>query len=600
MIRYLDRFEYATDAAARAKWATEFDGVERSTGGVLHTSGSAFDPGVLHVIDNAGVFTSGVRQRLKRIVVGQGGGSGGHGGIFSGSGTAGGGGSGAGGEIEFDIIIAEKKDTISVFQIGLTGGANGAHGAWGDSGPVSGTPGVDGQSTSTSWITATGGAHGSQGQNASANFVDGSGGLGGIGLSNNTGSTGYGPGTSGLLSGGLPGLSQLENSAFPMKDYVAAGDGSEGHGYSDINLSRGRGGAAQNLWGNPSNELAGFPGGVLIWHPIPPSVIVTTDTGHVGSHSLRMVANLNDVNPFGKVIFSYNKPVFDQYGDFLYFEDPAPNLSGATAITFAVKSSKIGPRFRLELKPSAGEGYSILIPVTIAAVDTYQDVFFDISAIPDAEKNEILEIRLVMIDDGTYEEFTANIDDLAYEIVTPFDERIAWPFPPSDRLIEGRKFETNIHASDAVYESRESMLDTPRYMSTITSQIIGSRRVQYAANIIRHCISGRIFAPLWLQLCTLGSPVTPGDLAIGVTTTNIEFLVNGTCLLWKDPYTWEVLYISAIATNSLTVTEAITNAYSATDLCFPCYPATMGLSQDISRPGIQYIEALQLNFEDIR
>jgi hypothetical protein len=105
--------------------------------------------------------------------------------------------------------------------------------------------------------------------------------------------------------------------------------------------------------------------------------------------------------------------------------------------------------------------------------------------------------------------------------------------------------------------------------------------------------------PFWPDAHPLVSVATAGDTVLHCDTTNRGFVPGGLMVLWRDPFTYEVISIVALVTGGVQVSSSgIANSYAAdgNTLCVPVRRGRLADVQDVTRTTSQVAE-VEVTFE---
>jgi hypothetical protein len=101
-----------------------------------------------------------------------------------------------------------------------------------------------------------------------------------------------------------------------------------------------------------------------------------------------------------------------------------------------------------------------------------------------------------------------------------------------------------------------------------------------------HGWAGRVFAvPVWTDRTVLIAPLAMGALSVTVTNAeNADYRTGGLLALWRDNQHHEVMEISSISANTLTLKQALTRAWPAGTKVFPARFARLDGDLTVARP----------------
>jgi cysteine-rich repeat protein len=398
----VDLAEYANDAAAQAAYVS--DGSFSATGG----NNITYDGGyTIRRFTGNGNFVVTGSGTVDYLIVG-GGGAGGGRNNFASQGSGGGGGGG----VRYTTGHSVSTQSYPV----VVGNGGVAHSEWGN---FNGASGVASSAFGTSASGGGGGGYSGTGAGGGAGSSGGSGGGGGMKSSaggsgtSGQGNSGYAAGstytgdTGGGGGGGGAGSAGSNSSGGNGISHSITGTavtygGGGGGGRSTITTGGSGGGGAggYSAGGGVSgtNYLGGGGGGgisgninyfagsggkgvVIIRHLTDASALQSYAEGTVktqGSYALKGVANTT------------------ANGKKLTRTIPSPlNLSGASAVTFDIRSTRTGSNIKIGLRDSGGT--TTEITPSIVSADTYQSVTLNLSGVSDSNKDNIDQIIVTIM-----------------------------------------------------------------------------------------------------------------------------------------------------------------------------------------------------------
>ena len=105
--------------------------------------------------------------------------------------------------------------------------------------------------------------------------------------------------------------------------------------------------------------------------------------------------------------------------------------------------------------------------------------------------------------------------------------------------------------------------------------------------------------PFWPDAHPLLDAASPGSTVLLLDTTNRGFVAGGLMMLWRDPFTYEVIGIVALVSGGVQVVPSgLANGYAAdgNTLCVPVRRGRLADTQDVTRVTSQVAE-LELTFD---
>lgn len=147
--------------------------------------------------------------------------------------------------------------------------------------------------------------------------------------------------------------------------------------------------------------------------------------------------------------------------------------------------------------------------------------------------------------------------------VTAFTFRADW----SDGITESLDWSTDILTSESGVEQRSALYLTPR-RGFKCSFIIHAKERQLFNNMMSW--SAKNWAiPVWPYIQISKQVLNKGDDFISCTTQDMDFLENGLALLWRDPFTYEIVEITTITSNGLNLRRPLLNTWSRGTRIYP-------------------------------
>lgn len=173
---------------------------------------------------------------------------------------------------------------------------------------------------------------------------------------------------------------------------------------------------------------------------------------------------------------------------------------------------------------------------------------------------------------------------------------VVWPCMPdwSNPVVESLAWLTDVMQASATAMQQVRMLrNAPRRGFSWQASIDGdTRRIVDA--IRRQLGVGPFRLPIYPDVQMLAASVAAGATAIPCATVGYDFVVGGSVLLWRTVTMWELVTISAIAPDSLTLASGTVNAWGVGDRLYPVRKARLTQppqetqhSDDISMLAVQ-------------
>lgn len=400
----LDNMEYASDVDAIANYISA--DIPIVTGNVV-TSFVGND--VVFTFNGNGSFTPTLGGSAKSLIVAGGGGGG--------SDAAGGGG---GGGVIYNASVSLTNQTYSIV---VGDGGNGGSGVYNNSGVITPTNGGNssfnsevaigggyggGRSNESEKNASSGGSGGGASHNSGVGTVGsgtaGQGYAGGAGVEESIGSGGGGGGGGAVggdasyRTGGVGGIG-YQSSITGTPVYYAGGGGGSGTTASNGGLGGGGNGGGSGSGGYPGTPNTGGGGGggyfavnaagsgdggsgvVIIRYTLPETLNTYSESTikTQGSYSLKCVASQT---------VALNKTLTKTF-------TTNSDLTGVGYLRFDLRSTRTGSNIKIGLHDTGGATTELTPNILVENV--FQEVIWNISAVADADKNDIDKIIITIV-----------------------------------------------------------------------------------------------------------------------------------------------------------------------------------------------------------
>lgn len=140
---------------------------------------------------------------------------------------------------------------------------------------------------------------------------------------------------------------------------------------------------------------------------------------------------------------------------------------------------------------------------------------------------------------------------------------------------------SNVLASLSGSEQRQAVRLSPRRSFEMTINPLGRDR-SYADLFLHRLVAEEMLIPLWHDRAKLTAPIVSGESFAAFDNTYREHEVDQCALLYKDAFTWEVIYISASADSGLTSADPITGDWPAGTVVHPMRAARLSEDSNFS------------------
>lgn len=162
--------------------------------------------------------------------------------------------------------------------------------------------------------------------------------------------------------------------------------------------------------------------------------------------------------------------------------------------------------------------------------------------------------------DGSYD-FSFNDAYGIYSLTLQGQRAVIWPFPPLVEYNESRQWLTDIISAKSA-EERYSIREIPRinlnYKFTFRDQTTYTKARALADKVTNYSMA----MPYWKDARKVFN-ISATDAEIFVDTSFYEYSVDMIIMLFVSPDNYELLRISAVAANKLTLAQSVVGSYSS-------------------------------------
>jgi hypothetical protein len=162
-----------------------------------------------------------------------------------------------------------------------------------------------------------------------------------------------------------------------------------------------------------------------------------------------------------------------------------------------------------------------------------------------------------------------------------FSPRIDWNSGFKERI----SYLSNVFKSYSDVEQRRALRQLARRSSTFRAAGLSAREAATIESQIWGWQNQPYGIPWWPDVSPLTVDAPIGSTQIFCDTTDRQFAAGGIACVWKDPFTFEALSVTAVAPNSITVaspTQLLWKANPAT-VAMPVFLGRLPLSVDVNR-----------------
>lgn len=199
-----------------------------------------------------------------------------------------------------------------------------------------------------------------------------------------------------------------------------------------------------------------------------------------------------------------------------------------------------------------------------------QEKHYKLTITPDGAPNIDTDISWVFDSESPSIQITGNR-------VTAFTFRADW----SDGVTERLEWSTNILQSESGVEQRSALYTTPRrYFKT--DFILHQKERQLFNNMMSWGAKNWAI-PLWPYIQIINRALVKGDSRIDCITKNMDFLENGLVILWRDPFTYEIVEITTIDNNGLDLRRPLLSDWPQGTRLYPLRVAQFNKTPQLAR-----------------
>lgn len=163
---------------------------------------------------------------------------------------------------------------------------------------------------------------------------------------------------------------------------------------------------------------------------------------------------------------------------------------------------------------------------------------------------------------------------------------VLWPCQPewSNPVSETLAFLTDLMQAKTGGSQVRALRSSPR--RAFSFQCLVKEDARRIVDAIRFDIGVQQFLlPIYPDVQVLGAAIAQGALSIPCRTADFDFVTGGQAVLWQDVNTWELLNVSAIAADALTL--AAPGAVNAWGIGTRLYPVRRARVQSVSQADQQ-------------
>lgn len=175
------------------------------------------------------------------------------------------------------------------------------------------------------------------------------------------------------------------------------------------------------------------------------------------------------------------------------------------------------------------------------------------------------------------------------------DQPLLWPCPPNwaNPVRETLAWLSDVMQADTGVQQARALRSTPRRGFSFQSLVASDARRMVDA-ICFDVGAKPVLLPIYPDVQWLESPLAAGATTIPCRTAGFDFVVGGRAVLWLSTNVWEVVVVDAIATDSLTLVDAIASAWPVGTRL---YPARMARLQQPSKAS--YYTSDMMNLQSV-
>lgn len=171
-------------------------------------------------------------------------------------------------------------------------------------------------------------------------------------------------------------------------------------------------------------------------------------------------------------------------------------------------------------------------------------------------------------------QFASSADDVTLTITG--NRIVAWCFPPdwSQPINETLTWLTDVQPAVNGNQVRVPVREAPRRQWEWRLVAQGQNR-RIVEQMLYDWSAQTWLVPVWPDITLLAAELPSGSISIPVATANLDFTVGGLAMLWSSPTAFEIVEISAIAANALTLAEPTVGDWPVGARLYPCRLGTL-------------------------
>jgi hypothetical protein len=272
----------------------------------------------------------------------------------------------------------------------------------------------------------------------------------------------------------------------------------------------------------------------------------------------------------------------DLYYNRIHFT-PNPLALGAisqnTTRSVEVWSAYFVPRTLQSLNLYALDGVSVQgsLPLAFAALEAKNltlSITGDGSPLLNGQAN-------FLFDSGV----TASLPVTGYRAAAfAFDHN--WTSPVRERLA----WKTEVFEGESGKEQRRRLRQSPRRRLVYDYFTESPKQTSYFRKQAWRNQTNRVAVPVWADMQTLTAQLSAGANNIPVNAQGRDYDDGGFAVLWKDPFTYEVVQISTVAANQINLAAPTVQAWEAGTVVTPLRTALLPAELSTGRINPQLID----------
>jgi len=165
---------------------------------------------------------------------------------------------------------------------------------------------------------------------------------------------------------------------------------------------------------------------------------------------------------------------------------------------------------------------------------------------------------------------------------------LPWPFEPNlERPIRERYgYLTDLIEAHDGSEQRVRLRSVPVGAMGLTFLLRTPREAQLANAMLHGNLARPYGVPLWQFANRLGAVLGPAALVATVETTGVPWRAGDFAILWRDPFTWEVLTVASSSVGSLTFVTGPAASWPVGTLLMPIVVGRLAEEQPFRWVGV--------------